>query len=179
MLSSHHLSAPTASLARLTSAGAMLALAHLQASTDELRMCDCCGKHNHFLKLTRQPRIKLRLCGGCRQRRCKSRTRLRCLPARAAACIRAAKCPVWNLCIHRSWRRLLGRMPEDALERTPAQLRLPEQARAAVKDQAVSVWQQTSPPLCAFLTFWVVALVEKLFCLHPPLSVNVTYQGVQ
>lgn len=40
-----------------------------QASFGELRMCDACGGHNHFHMLTGQPKIRLSLCAGCRQRR--------------------------------------------------------------------------------------------------------------
>ncbi|KAL4444153.1 hypothetical protein ABPG75_011890 [Micractinium tetrahymenae] len=36
---------------------------------DELKMCDCCGRHNHFLAATGRPRLSLRLCSGCRERR--------------------------------------------------------------------------------------------------------------
>lgn len=39
-----------------------------QASFGELRMCDACGGHNHFRMLTGQPKIRLSLCAGCRQR---------------------------------------------------------------------------------------------------------------
>ncbi|PRW59286.1 MYND finger domain-containing isoform B [Chlorella sorokiniana] len=36
---------------------------------DELKMCDCCGRHNHFRSELGQEPVKLRRCGGCRERR--------------------------------------------------------------------------------------------------------------
>ncbi|KAL4427767.1 hypothetical protein ABPG75_001856 [Micractinium tetrahymenae] len=35
----------------------------------ELRMCDACGRHNHFVRELGQQRVKLMRCGGCLERR--------------------------------------------------------------------------------------------------------------
>ena len=41
----------------------------LQVDVDELKMCDACGRHNHFRTALGQERVRLLLCGGCKQRR--------------------------------------------------------------------------------------------------------------